>query len=303
MEKLKSPKGFIVVLPGEIIEIPQDSDKSWLTLFYSLPRELAEKWKPAYDLPRCPYEVLRTDKYDHIVCDDMFKLLVWDCYAWSAWQFFQVKDRKGNYRDIPGKWTQYAGYFPLWRLSYSIIPYIRMKFEQNGLGFQNLYNIPQGVEVPWLTYQQFKAIVKDILEVEAPLSEDLFLKRIVWYFDREKVTSVVQRAYEQQMYGYQRYGIIRRNGFLYLDNGKEVQFRGPGDIERDIKQIAPEELAAGMLEILKQNVTADKAGLYRSLAAQCGVARVGKAVNEAMDTALHILEDRIIVDGEQISLK
>ena len=86
MEKQKSPKGFIVVLPGEIIEIPQDSDKSWLTLFYSLPRELAEKWKPAYNLPRCPYEVLRTDKYDHIVCDDMFKLLVWDCYAWSAWQ-------------------------------------------------------------------------------------------------------------------------------------------------------------------------------------------------------------------------
>lgn len=51
MEKRKSPKDFIVVLPGEIIEIPQDSDKSWLALFYSLPRELEEKWKPAYDLP------------------------------------------------------------------------------------------------------------------------------------------------------------------------------------------------------------------------------------------------------------
>ena len=130
MDKQTGPKGFLVVLPGEIIEIPQDSDKSWLTLFYSLPRELAEKWKPAYELPRCPYEVLWTDKYDHIVCDDMFKLLVWDCYAWCAWQFFQVKDRKGNYRDIPGSWNQYAGYFPLWRLSYSIIPYICMKFEQ-----------------------------------------------------------------------------------------------------------------------------------------------------------------------------
>ena len=130
MDKQTGPKGFLVVLPSEIIEMPQDSDKSWLTLFYSLPKELAEKWKPAYELPRCPYEVLRTDKYDHIVCDDMFKLLVWDCYAWSAWQFFQVKDRKGNYRDIPGNWNQYAGYFPLWRLSYSIIPYIRMKFEQ-----------------------------------------------------------------------------------------------------------------------------------------------------------------------------
>ena len=165
MDKQTGPKGFLVVLPGEIIEIPQDSDKSWLTLFYSLPRELAEKWKPAYELPRCPYEVLRTDKYDHIVCDDMFKLLVWDCYAWCAWQFFQVKDRKGNYRDIPGNWNQYAGYFPLWRLSYSIIPYIRMKFEQSGLGFQNLYNIPQGVEVPWLTYQQFSNLVGNVTDM------------------------------------------------------------------------------------------------------------------------------------------
>ena len=94
-------------------------------------------------------------------------------------------------------------------------------------------------------------------------------------------------------------------GFLYLDNGKEIQFRGPGDIERDIKQIAPEELAAGMLEILKQNVTADKSGLYRSLAAQCGVTRVGKAINEAMDAALNVLlqNNSIVTDGDQISLK
>lgn len=75
MDKQTGPNGFLGVLPSEIIEIPQDSDKSWLTLFYSLPRELAEKWKPAYELPRCPYEVLWTDKYDHIVCDDMFKQL------------------------------------------------------------------------------------------------------------------------------------------------------------------------------------------------------------------------------------
>ena len=33
MDKQTGPNGFLVVLPGEIIEIPQDSDKSWLTLF------------------------------------------------------------------------------------------------------------------------------------------------------------------------------------------------------------------------------------------------------------------------------
>ena len=50
MDKQKGPKGFLVMLPSEIIEIPQDSDKSWLTLFYSLPRELAEQnWQPMID--------------------------------------------------------------------------------------------------------------------------------------------------------------------------------------------------------------------------------------------------------------
>lgn len=58
-----------------------------------------------------------------------------------------------------------------------------------------------------------------------------------------------------------------------------------------------------MLEILKQNVTADKSGLYRSLATQCGVSRVGKTINEAMDSALDILKSRIIIDGDQIYLK
>lgn len=149
----------------------------------------------------------------------------------------------------------------------------------------------------------FKGFIKAILEVEAPLSEDLLLKRIVWLFDREKVTSVVQKEYERKMRFCEESGIIRRNGFLYLDDGPEIRFRRPGDIERDIKQIAPEELAAGMLEILRQNVTADKTGLFRSIAQQCGVNRVGKAINEHLDRALLTLRDQIIIDGDQVSLK
>ncbi|MCD8336600.1 MAG: AAA domain-containing protein [Lachnospiraceae bacterium] len=151
--------------------------------------------------------------------------------------------------------------------------------------------------------RDFKGFVKAILEVEAPLSEELLLKRIVGLFGREKVTSVVQRSFEQQMYGYQRYDIVRRNGFLYLANAEQPSFRGVGDIARDIKQIAPEELAAGMLEILKQNMTADKNGLYRTLAQQCGINRVGKAINEQFDSVLRLLSDDVYIDGEQVMLK
>lgn len=150
----------------------------------------------------------------------------------------------------------------------------------------------------------FVGIVRDILEVEAPLSEELLLKRMVWFFGREKVTSVVQREYENLMFACHRYGIIRRNGFLYLENRMEIQFRCSDDAAvREIKYIAPEELAAGMYSILKQNVTADKNGLYRLLASQCGVSRVGKAVNESFDAALSLLKNYITMEGDQLSLK
>lgn len=149
----------------------------------------------------------------------------------------------------------------------------------------------------------FKGMVKAILEIEAPLSEDLLLKRTVEFFGREKVTSVVQRTYQQLMYGCQRLGIVRKNGFLYLNDTQEAQFRVPGDIVREIKQIAPEELAAGMIEILKQNITADKDGLYRSLALQCGVNRAGKAISEYFDVVLRSLNDRVMIDGDSISMR
>ena len=148
-----------------------------------------------------------------------------------------------------------------------------------------------------------KSIVKEILEVEAPLSEELLLKRIPWYFDRQKVTSVVRREYEQKMWGYEGYGIIRRSGFLYLKDGREILFRRPGDLTRSIEQIAPEELAAGMREILGQNLTADKDGLYRALAAQCGVTRMGATVMETLNQALYLLKDSIVIEGDYISLR
>ena len=149
----------------------------------------------------------------------------------------------------------------------------------------------------------FQEFIKAILEIEAPLSEELLLRRIVQYFDKKKVTSVVQRAYEFQMYDCQHCGIIRRNGFLYLDNGTDIKFRGPGDIKREIRQIAPEELAAGMREILRQNISVDKDALLHSIAQQCGVNRVGKAHNEILDSALKIIENHLVNNGGSLSLK
>ena len=149
----------------------------------------------------------------------------------------------------------------------------------------------------------FKEMVKAILEVEAPLSEEFLLSRIVQYFDRKRVTSSVWNDYELKMRGCEQYGITRRNGFLYLDSCQKIQFRVPGDILRSMEQIAPEELAAGMLTILRQEGVTDKKDLYRTLALQCGVHRLGKEISRILDNALCLIEDSVVISGDQLVLK
>ena len=83
MEK-SNPYSFYVVLADGIMEIPQDSNLSWITLFYALPKELVEK-RPAFlDLPRNVQQLLNSKEHCRLLQSDAFLELVWDCYAWSA---------------------------------------------------------------------------------------------------------------------------------------------------------------------------------------------------------------------------
>ena len=94
MEKC-NPYSFYVVLADGIMEIPQESNLSWITLFYALPKELVEK-RPAYlELPRNIHQLLHSEENRKLIESEAFLELVWDCYAWSAWQFFQVPGKGG----------------------------------------------------------------------------------------------------------------------------------------------------------------------------------------------------------------
>ena len=149
-------------------------------------------------------------------------------------------------------------------------------------------------------------VIRAMLQDEAPLNEEWLLKRIVFLFEgREKVTSVVREQYERLMFNCERQGIIRRGGFLYLQGGEIPMLRVPeqGATPRDIKYIELRELAAGVKATLKQNVTAEKAGLYRLLAQQLGFARIGDAIVSQLDSALKLMEKDIEINGDTLSLK
>lgn len=89
--------------------------------------------------------------------------------------------------------------------------------------------------------------------------------------------------------------------------GKEIpMLRVPFDDAkelRDVKYIAPEELALGMREILKQNITVEKNGLFRLLVQQLGFTRIGDAMIDHLESALNLLKGEIEVNGDILSLK
>ncbi len=153
-------------------------------------------------------------------------------------------------------------------------------------------------------HSNFQKMVKEILKVEAPLSEEWLLKRIVKWYGQGRVTASIRQRFRDQMKDCWLNGIYRKDGFLYLTD-EQVHFRASGDISREIKYISTDELAEGMYAILKQNESADKNGLYHFLAQQCGVSRVGNAIYESMDKALACLQEqaRVTVEGDMVTIR
>ncbi len=149
-------------------------------------------------------------------------------------------------------------------------------------------------------------VIRAIVELEAPLSEEWLLKRIAFLFGREKVTSVVRDAFNDIMKNCAQYKIIRKNGFLYIQDKPMPMLRVPNEnavLVREVKYIPPQELALGMKELLKQNVSVEKNGLFRLLAKQLGFSRMGDAIFECLEAALRLIDSEIAINGDTLSIK
>ena len=98
-------------------------------------------------------------------------------------------------------------------------------------------------------------------------------------------------------------GIIRKDGFMYLKN-RPISLRVPAQgFVREIKYIAPAELARGMYKVICKNITVDRMGLYRMLAKLLGFSKLGDAMVRRFDEALALLKNDIDIEGEELSIK
>lgn len=175
--------------------------------------------------------------------------------------------------------------------------------EEKDFGFP-VYNLCD-VDAFYLNYgSNFQTFVKEVLKVEAPLSEQWFLRRIVHLFGRSVVNITVINSFNSKMKGCEYHGIIRKNGFLYLEEKTEFNLRVPSDsVRRTIDCIAVEELAGGLLRIVNHNVSIEKERLFKTLAYRLGVSKINAMARIRFEQALLLIASKINIDGLIISKK
>lgn len=177
------------------VEVCLTTYKSWLPMFYLLPKEYVQKRSVYLSLPRCPYAIWNPHQYDELVNSDAFLEMIWDSYAWAIWNCFLVPDKNGKRKWMPTNINYYSGTFPLWRLAYTIMNHIRKKLEDDQiLTFSRLLCLRPGMEFSWCTTAQFDALVctltlKIIEEQDwQPMIDELWLNRTVEDFDETRVS-------------------------------------------------------------------------------------------------------------------
>lgn len=148
-------------------------------------------------------------------------------------------------------------------------------------------------------------IIRYMLETEAPLSEEWLMRRLLHLYRSDRITPTVKQYFEEDMLKHKEAGIERKDGFLYL-KGREIpvlRIPDDGNVQRDIQYICDEELALGMKIILRENISVEKMGLYRSIAQKLGYARVGDNIEEKLNRALALLKDDVDINDDVITLK
>lgn len=151
-------------------------------------------------------------------------------------------------------------------------------------------------------YPTFDNCIVDIVKMEAPITEELLLKRTVPLFGREKITSHIRSKFSKEISRFS-YQIFNIDDYYVVDKNMMVKLRVPkqGDEPRDIMHISNVELSSGMYVLIQNSVGITKNGLFNTIVNLLGYTRIGTNMQQKLEDSLGILLNKNLVkfvDGE-----
>lgn len=137
--------------------------------------------------------------------------------------------------------------------------------------------------------------VYEVIKTEAPITEELLIKKMSPYLGREKVTTVVRRCVLDavRVLGNK---VFKIGDFYVVDKNMVVELRIPeSGKQRDILFISNVELASGLYTIIKNSCGITEKGLFLTILNLLGFSKLGTNIEEKLSNSLKILIDKNIV--------
>lgn len=187
-----------------VYKFPYDTNLRYLPLVYLLPPDLLAGCPTLRKLPRSMGGLNASPEWAEAIQSDAFLKEIMDAAAALAFPHFGF-----------GGWKEhYTGYFPVWRLSYSLPLWAKGVERETDWGLQAMFRLPPDFEIPFFDPEYvralFEAVVKQAIEEqgwrpmleavrEMPCDEDFepwdtnarkdFLRK--WYHTRSKKVQTV----------------------------------------------------------------------------------------------------------------
>ena len=139
--------------------------------------------------------------------------------------------------------------------------------------------------------------IRTVLAAEAPVSRKLLLKRILNAWGMTRTNQKAEAVFDKALTAVSPASTRTGETVFYWNEGQNPDAcsgvrQGSGADKRGIEDICAEELCAGILCILRTQVSAPKAELLRSAAKLFGFARMNPAIEAAMNGALELAVQR-----------
>jgi very-short-patch-repair endonuclease len=149
------------------------------------------------------------------------------------------------------------------------------------------------------------ALLEQIVAVEAPIHEDRAFQGVAALFSKARVGKNIRQRLERALANAVSNGSIHKRGAFLWRSPLEPATLRTVEPFRTIQEVAPEEIAAGVIAYLERMFSMSRGDLVVAMAREMGFNRTGTKVQSAIQEAIDLLiaEGRLALMGEQLSLK
>ncbi len=147
---------------------------------------------------------------------------------------------------------------------------------------------------------RIKQQIQMLVDMEAPISKSLLYKKILQAWNTTRAGTRLEAYLQEIITNMDINQTIHHQPFYWSSNTVVMDYYRSNDVEkRNIEDIAPEEIAVALQEVVTHNLSIEEEELIRYLCRSFGFAKVGKQIDTQLRYVIDMLEKEGSIKREE----